>query len=141
MNLLNNFPFQNLDFILTSQDNVASSLRLIQVYTDVKSYGASEGQNIVNKIYKHLISQNYYEKVRALADARLAILLYTVQFSFVMLRILKHVCREAEAREDMTLSAIFFCKAEICKTHLLIEHFKFVHFPPIDSKNHQTSLF
>ena len=137
MNLLNNFPFQNLDFILTSQDNVASSLRLIQVYTDVKSYGATEGQNIVNKIYKHLISQNYYEKVRALADARLAILLYTVQFSFVMLRILKHVCRVAEAREDVTLSAIFFCKAEIRKTDLLLEHFKFVPFPP----NHQTSLF
>ena len=59
---------------------MASSLRLIQVYTDVKSYGASEGQNIVNKIYKHLISQNYYEKVRALADARSAILYSAVFF-------------------------------------------------------------
>ena len=85
MNLLNNFPFQNLDFILTSQDNVASSLRLIQVYTDVKSYGSSEGQNIVNKIYKHLISQNYYEKVRALADARLAILLLAILLLAILL--------------------------------------------------------
>ena len=70
---------------------MASSLRLIQVFTDVKSYGATEGQNIVNKIYKHLISQNYYEKVRALADARSVILFFTVQFSFVMRRILKHI--------------------------------------------------
>ena len=59
-----------LDFILTSQDHVASSLRLIQVFTDVKSYAADDGQNIVNKIYRYLISQKYYEKVRALADAR-----------------------------------------------------------------------
>ena len=61
-----------LDFILTSQDHVASSLRLIQVFTDVKSYAADDGQNIVNKIYRYLISQKYYEKIRALADARWA---------------------------------------------------------------------
>ena len=48
---------------------MASSLRLIEVYTDVRSY-STDGQIVVNKIYNHLISQNYYEKVRALADAR-----------------------------------------------------------------------
>ena len=71
---------------------MASSLRLIEVYTDVKSY-STDGQIIVNKIYNHLISQNYYEKVRALADARSARELYLTKqkrFSFVMIRSKKH---------------------------------------------------
>lgn len=81
-----------LDFILTSQEHVASSLRLIEVYTDVKSY-STDGQIIVNKIYNYLISQDYYEKVRALADARSASEPYLTKqnrFSFVMIRSKKH---------------------------------------------------
>ena len=81
-----------LDFILTSQEHVASSLRLIEVYTDVKSY-STNGQSIVNKIYNHLISQKYYEKVRALADARSANeLLLTKQnrISFMIIRSKTH---------------------------------------------------
>ena len=54
----------------SGQDSVASSLRLIQVFTDVWSYPGGRGQSLVNKIYKYLISQGYYEKVRALADSR-----------------------------------------------------------------------
>ena len=67
---------------------MASSLRLIEVYTDVKSYSMN-GQSIVNKIYNHLISQKYYEKVRALADARSASKLFLTnqnRISFVMMR-------------------------------------------------------
>ena len=51
------------------------------------------GQSIVNKIYNHLISQKYYEKVRALADARSESKLFLTKqnrLSFVMIRSKTH---------------------------------------------------
>ena len=61
-----------LDYILLSQESVASSLRLVQVFTDVASYAASDsGQTILVKMYQYLLSRRYYAKVRQLVDTRI----------------------------------------------------------------------
>lgn len=64
------FQFSCLDYVLVSQDNVASSLRLVQVFTDGSSY-SDNGQLILSKIYKYLVGNNYYEKVRKLVDTKI----------------------------------------------------------------------
>ena len=61
-----------LDYILLSQESVASSLRLVQVFTDVASYAASDcGQTVLVKMYQYLLSRRYYAKVRQLVDTRI----------------------------------------------------------------------
>ena len=49
---------------------MASSLRLVQVFTDGSSY-SDNGQIILCKIYKYLVRENYYEKVRRLVDTKI----------------------------------------------------------------------
>ena len=59
-----------LDYILNNQDNVASSFRLLQVFTDSSSYDSSQSI-IISNIFRYLVNNNYYGKVRQLVDARI----------------------------------------------------------------------
>ena len=63
-----------LDYLVYNQENVASSLRFIQVYTDAESY-SSAGTLVVSKIFKYLVSNSYFAKVRQLVDTRIPPLL------------------------------------------------------------------
>ena len=62
------------DYLIYNQENVASSLRFIQVYTDVGNY-SSAGTAVVTKIYKHLVTNSYFAKIRQLVDTRIPPLL------------------------------------------------------------------
>jgi len=59
-----------MEFLLNSSEIVASSLRFVQIYTDLENYSKS-GLSIVIKIYKYLIQDSYFSKVRDLVDLKI----------------------------------------------------------------------
>jgi ubiquitin-protein ligase E3 C len=60
--------------LLGSTENLASSLRFMQVYTCQENY-SSNGLTILTKIYKFLIKDSYFSKVRQLIDTKIPPLL------------------------------------------------------------------
>jgi len=63
-----------IDYLIDNQTSVASSLRFIQVYTDAGNY-PSNGRITVTKIFKYLLTNDYFAKVRQLVDLRIPPLL------------------------------------------------------------------
>ena len=68
--LYNFFP----GYLLGTKENLASSLRFMQVYTCQDSYSAN-GLEIITKIYKFLIKDSYFSKIRELIDSKIPPLL------------------------------------------------------------------
>ena len=60
--------------MLGTKENLASSLRFIQVFTCQENYSAN-GLKILIKIYKFLIKDSYFCKVRELIDTKIPPLL------------------------------------------------------------------
>ena len=60
--------------MLSIKENLASSLRFLQVYTCKDNY-SSNGLAIVTKVYKFLIKNSYFSKIRELIDTKIPPLL------------------------------------------------------------------
>ena len=60
--------------MLSIKENLASSLRFLQVYTCKDNY-SSNGLEIVTKVYKFLIKNSYFSKIRELIDTKIPPLL------------------------------------------------------------------
>ena len=63
-----------LGYLLGTKENLASSLRFMQVYTCQDSY-STNGLDIITKIYKFLIKDSYFSKIRQLMDTKIPPLL------------------------------------------------------------------
>jgi len=61
-------------YLLGSKENLASSIRFIQVYTCQENYSAN-GLKIITNIYKFLIKDSYFSKIRHLIDTKIPPLL------------------------------------------------------------------
>ena len=61
-------------YLLGSKENLASSIRFIQVYTCQENYSAN-GLKIITNIYKFLIKDSYFAKIRHLIDTKIPPLL------------------------------------------------------------------
>jgi len=61
-------------YLLDTKENLASSLRFMQVFTCQKNYSAN-GLSILTKVYKFLIKDSYFEKIRKLIDTKIPPLL------------------------------------------------------------------
>ena len=66
--------FLTSGYLLGSKENLASSIRFIQVYTCQENYTAN-GLKIITNIYKFLIKDSYFAKIRHLVDTKIPPLL------------------------------------------------------------------
>jgi len=57
-------------YLLDTKENLASSLRFMQVYTCQENYSAN-GLSILTKVYKFLIKDSYFVKIRKLIDTKI----------------------------------------------------------------------
>ena len=55
---------------MDTKENLASSLRFIQVFTSQENY-TTNGLAILTKIYKFLIKDSYFVKIRQLIDTKI----------------------------------------------------------------------
>ena len=59
-----------ISYLVDTKENMASSLRFIQVFTSLDNY-PTNGFAILTKIYKFLIKDSYFIKIRQLVDTKI----------------------------------------------------------------------